>query len=219
MTDGVTASGWTIPLGPVAAETTSGTLQVASGLGLATAGLTVSVDHGPNLLAWIANWSPGPVGALVADLPQTTCRLSVVAGASSGEDVILWHVVEPGETDLELVLPDVVRHVEPADGATGVTHETVFGATTHADGVVRVRYAPMTPSDGPYAVVVTADESWSLPDLSNYGILVPPGATYAWEVTGYGPATVDDFCDAVPFTSRPVFYEARAGWREFTVGP
>jgi hypothetical protein len=127
--------------------------------------------------------------------------------------------VEPGDTGLTLRLPEPVRQLEPPDGTTGVTHDTEFRVTELVGRVVQVRYVPVFPSDGPALLLTTGGSTWTVPDLSLYGIVLPPASEYAWSVTGHGSAAVDDLCDPSPFSSRPARYETHASWREFTTGP
>lgn len=70
----------------------------------------------------------------------------------------------------------------PANGATGVNHETAMRwYQGGGDGVNAAYFLPHDPG-GVFFVVLTIGASTALPDYSTYGIALQPGSTYDWYV-------------------------------------
>ena len=73
--------------------------------------------------------------------------------------------------------------------------------------------------------VYTTESSITIPDLSIYGIELPPGAPCHWKVDGLGPATgVDDLFDPDRVLGQPAgirqgFQSTMTQWWAFTFAP
>ena len=75
---------------------------------------------------------------------------------------------------------------------------------------------------GPAIGLTTPDPSATIPDLSAYGLGIPPGATYEWACQTLGSGfTVDDFAADGPTTLLDLdegFLQLSDMWT-FTTGP
>lgn len=208
-----------IALAPVSTGLVSGTVAIPTGYSDGATLLEAKHFRGPSFLFWMGLYPPGPFSAPVPDPSDTILRLLLSSTAPTGEDVYLSRVVQPGDSGLAFQIPGVTRQLGPSDGTAGVTHATTFQVNRQSGRAYNVRYYPVAPADGPYVFLTTAASSWTLPDLSAYGVTLPAATTYEWTVEGLGSATVNDLCDDLPFKSRASFYSTSSGWIEFTTAP
>ncbi len=121
------------------------------------------------------------------DLPGATATVVGQAGDSSST-VIAWTPDDYSDGTIDLTMPAGLTPEGPADGATGVTLDTVFG-------VGNAQGRPLTFAfNGPvtYFVTTTASQT-TIPDLAAFGLPLPSGENYTWEaLTTAGIDSVDD---------------------------
>lgn len=110
----------------------------------------------------------------------------------------------------------------PTDGATQVDSQIQFSWTGFQGGAHLVIFAPSPGTAGPEVEVVTTATSATLPDLSAYGMSLPHGASYRWEVLGFAPlptmdaAASSDFLAQWTWEYRHDFDQALSAVRSFT---
>lgn len=95
----------------------------------------------------------------------------------------------PANGNLNLVFPALPVSTLPNADATGVDSNTSFTWTSATGGVNYVTFQ----IDDWTIFRYTREDNTTLPDLSDYGVTLTPGATGTWYVTFEGPAdSVDD---------------------------
>src|SRR5207244_1595007 len=107
---------------------------------------------------------------------------------------LTWrHGLPVPPTNITVDPPTPTEHILPVNGATGVGYQTVFQVTpTPGNRVFIATFSPQAGS-GPTIRLHTTASSSSIPNLSSYGIAIPPGADYTWKVEAQGPlASVDE---------------------------
>ena len=121
------------------------------------------------------------------EIADSSAKLEVRAQGPHGSlsDVILSHI-RPGTSDLNLQLRAAQDLLSPDDGAGGVDTTTEF-SWTPTDGGVTLFYV-YGASNGPEYLVFTAGTKARLPDLSGYGVALPPGVHLLWNAIAFGPA-------------------------------
>lgn len=128
--------------------------------------------------------------------PRFTGATYTVAGAATvatGASSLHWRTgVAAGATvDFEVTAPPVP--VAPADGAAGVGPGSVFTLSNPAGGALTALLSPN--GDGPMIAVTTVEDSFTLPDLSAHGLVMPAATQYFW--SAYGVPSVTDMTAAV----------------------
>jgi hypothetical protein len=127
-------------------------------------------------------------------------RIDVAIGANGPSGQFsnrLLRDLAPGTTGLVATVraPPVVT--SPPSGTTNVDHSTVFTFTAFTPGIHLFQTAPTTfPNTDPTYIVVTSDTSVTIPDLSAYGIVLPPAAPYNSLIAGISHASVDALAGA-----------------------
>lgn len=139
---------------------------------------------------------PGPVpsdmySVTLPDVPGTTAALVALAQGTESQ-VYGWTVGEVGAADLNLVMPDAVTYLAPADGATGVDTSTQFRVNNPSGSAVTFLFSELNTS----ILVSTNDDQASIPDLSGFGLPLPAAASFDWQVIVTPKlATVDDLAE------------------------
>jgi hypothetical protein len=115
------------------------------------------------------------------------CSLNVTLSASDASSSRRARV--PANGNLNLIFPTVPVSTLPQANATGVDSNTSFTWTSATGGVDYVTFQIEAWTIYRYS----REGSTTLPDLSDYGVTLTPGATGTWYVTFEGPAdSVDD---------------------------
>jgi hypothetical protein len=196
------------------AATLSGTGTVASGYSVMGASLSLVLPN-VEIPAISCSSTPGPAqppcapGAFTVDVPSvasTTLAGSVVAEGPNGETVFTRRTggVANG-TGFDYAIQAAPSLQAPADNATGVTTSTAFSWTAFAAGFHAVVFDPVVATDPQYHVY-TPGTTTTLSNLSALAaqVALPAGASYSWGVTGFAPATIDDWAGATaPPTANP----------------
>jgi hypothetical protein len=180
------------------------------------------LDAGPAFSASFFLRTP-VTGAIARDL------LSFSSDASGTSTTVTYRKDLPDPAmNLSIVVPETTGLVLPIAGITGVDHATLFQVTPNpGDRIFTVTFAP-TAGPGPTIHLRTADPEFTIPDLSDLGVAIPPGSEYTWDVDAYGPlATLDELAiagDLLLFSnfysngSADAFLSSGAN-RTFTFGP
>lgn len=208
-----------LPMAAVSHLPVSGTIDASPGYDVQKSYIDVEFDAGPEFVIPLGSQPPGSFSAAAPVLTAAELRLRFVAFRGTAVSVTLRQTVQPGTTGLALQVPEGALHADPADGATIDPYATVFRITGPSGSVYRAHYSPNFPAPGPYLVLTTTATSWTLPDLSAYGVTLPPATEYVWEMEAFGPATVDDVCDDQPFVSRAYNYSSISTESYFTTTP
>lgn len=125
---------------------------------------------------------PGPVpsdmySVTLPDVPGTTAALVALA-AGGDSQVYGWTVGEEGAGELNLVMPDPLTYLAPADAAAGVNTSTLFRVNNPSGSAPTFLF-----SDTTISILVSSNSSEiSLPDLSAYGFGLPAATSFDWQV-------------------------------------
>jgi len=183
-----------IVMGPVATTTLSGTVATAPGI---TAFVRlVFLDLPGNGFAFLpTDVSPSVNFSLKAPDAPGVGRAVLVEGVDTGGNMVIAirrNLPAPA-TGVNLSIPASTGLAFPVDGATGVGYSTAFQVTASpGDRVFAAEFRPNVGS-GPQITVYTTSSTFTIPDLSAYGLGLPAGTLYSWSVEALGPASsVDD---------------------------
>jgi hypothetical protein len=133
-------------------------------------------------------------------VPGLARDLLVFAATGLGELCLVVREDLPDPApNLMIDVPEPTGLFLPVQGALDVDHGTPFQVTATPGGrVFTVRFSP-SGNPGPSIVLHTTESTFTIPDLSAYGITIPPGSNYEWSVAANGPlASLDEA--AVPTT-------------------
>ncbi len=109
-----------------------------------------------------------------------------------------------GGTSNILIRLDTPPHLTvPLSGATGVDSATQFQWTAGA-GVYLVSVRPSGSGSPPRFTILTMNTSTYLPNLTAFGLGLPPGTLYHWDVTQFAPVSSVDFAASNDF--HPLLY-------------
>jgi hypothetical protein len=220
-----------IALAPVPTTTITGMVSLAPGLTSLTEALILQPAAGGFFTASTSGSNPLPSFSLAAPVvPGLARNLLAVAGdyqQLSFIYVMAANLPDPA-TNLVVSVPHPTGHVLPIDGVTDVGHDTLFQVTPSAGRVFDVTFSPVS-GIGPTIHVHTAEPTLTIPDLSSFGVVIPPGAEYQWSVVAQGPlasldeaATVPNFLIFASFVSNgsgDAFVCGTSDDWKFTFGP
>jgi len=219
--NGDALSGLNIALGGVATATISGSVNAPPGWGFQGKGLLIRHTNGSDILL------PSDVGLLntfslaTADAPGLSTRMTVTLNAPGGGTVKVFRGNVPvPAAGYTIDVPTETVLLSPPNGAVDVGHATPFHVSHDTDRVFAFFWAPTGP--GPVIALTTSEPTATIPDLSAYGLGIPPGTTYEWfcQVVGSG-LTVDDFGAGGPTSLIDLdaaFIQFTGMWT-FTTGP
>lgn len=173
--------------------------NVDLGAALTTTTVTVGIDASVPILATVA---------AVQLTPTLALPVMVVSSPAASHDVLLpviddvsysfmalasithfgWQAGVTGAT-ATVVLPALPTLQAPADLATNVTTATNFTVSNPTDGPVTYMW-DADASDLAVAVTTMAS-SHRIPDLSAYGLELPAGADFSWQVLGHSGTSTE----------------------------
>jgi hypothetical protein len=185
-----------LPYADVPTSQITGTIATTVGTPLASSAILHDPLFPPGGLPY---YPGGSVAGAAVKIPTfnyggATYDVSVTWGVDGNTSAI---AVERGlsanGSGFTLDFKDPVIHVTaPAYGATGVTSSTPFSWSS-ISGVFEV-----VVGCGSYVVsVVTTATSMTLPDLSAFGVPLPPNTKCGWRVTSYPTGLMEDFATDV----------------------
>lgn len=193
LTEGGAAAVDLVVGGPVAPATFNVNLTTSFTADSYTA---VALTHlSENFTLGIAGWGVATPSFSIFAPFFSNSQYTVAAGASNaaGASSIQWRTgVGPG-ANLDFHPPIPPALTLPADGATGVDHDTDFSVGNPAGGVLTFQFAPL--GSGPSYAVTTVGTTVSIPDLSTFGLALPAAFGYNWSV--FGNPEVTDMAAAV----------------------
>ena len=216
-----------IVLNPVPTTMITGTMNLPPGMTPVDAVVALRAG-GPRFLALPSTPTFLPsftkFAPVVAGIPR-----DLVAAATSPESFVFVVRQDLPDPALNIVVdvPAPTGLVLPIDNFTGVDHDTVFQITPTPGGrVFSVRFGRNS-GTGPTIILHTTESSFTIPDLSAFGVTIPQGADYNWSVSANGPLDSLDEAAVAPtsvyFT--PVFsngtgdpFTATTPHRDFTFG-
>ncbi len=203
-----------------ATEVKSGTITFPAGYGFAE--LSTSVIITPALIAPIRFLTSDPGINFTTRVPvfgTATYELVVTGTHANGTTTRARMEVPQGAFGIALDPQPANSLIAPANGAANVDHSTVFSCTPSSLGVHKFLFFGV---DSRIAVFTTATQV-TVPDLSEYGVRLEPGAAYNWRVVGHGPfASVDAHCGVAgsyPTGIGVIGYETLSDFRVFTTAP
>lgn len=168
----------------------NGTVAAAGGGTLV--GTMVSVRVGPRLAMRVYVGAPAG-GALepfrVPELAADDCQVFAIAEFAAGTS-FAWQVGAVAD-GFDVVTPAPTQLLEPPDGVTDVTTETVFGAVGGPGGARTFRWYPEVGQVGPEVLLSTARGSVKMPDPADVGLPLPAAGAYRWSVIGTAVADAD----------------------------
>ena len=183
-----------VSLLPVATTTISGTYSIPAGYTLQGKNLAIET---PSFALISLPADPVNNGTFALDAPVIPGRsnLLVVSAQSptGGLVQVAQRAIPPGTTGLAIEAPEAVEFIFPFDGSTGIDHDTLFLSTEFPDGVYLFQFSGL--STAPNFIVVTDDPVAQIPDLSAFGVSLPPSTSYFVSATGLGR-----FADLEEFT-------------------
>lgn len=144
--------------------------------------------------------------SLTVFTPRFTGAAYTVAGGAytdAGASSVHWRTGVPAGATLQFDVPAPAVPLAPAEGAADVGTGTTFRVSNPAGGAMTVVFSPE--SDGPMIAVTSLEESFTLPDLSEHGLPLPPAVKYYWGV--YAVPSVTDMNAAVTGTGYLDGYE------------
>lgn len=179
------------PGGPgLATVDLNGTVAAAGGGTLA--GTIVSVRVGPRLAMRVYVGAPAG-GALelfrVPEFAADDCHVFAIAEFAAGR-AFAWQVGAAAD-GFAVVMPAPTQLLEPPDGVTDVTTETVFGAVGGPGGARTFRWYPEVGQVGPQVLLSTASGSVTMPDPADVGLPLPAAGAYRWSVIGTAVVDAD----------------------------
>jgi hypothetical protein len=173
------------PLLPVATTTLSGTYTVPPGYTFRAKHLNIET---PNFALITLPADPVNSGTFALNAPVIADRsnMLVLSADSPGGGISQFarRAIPPGTSGLAIDMAEAVDFIFPFDGSTGIDHDTMFLTTEFPEGVYLFQFSGSSPS--PSFVVVTDDPAATIPDLSVYGVSLPPSASYFVSVVGLG---------------------------------
>jgi hypothetical protein len=129
---------------------------------------------------------------VVPSLTNGTITVSAAEGDYDIGAVALVHRggLSPGETDIELVIPEPSVLTAPPNDDTGITHESIFSWTGDAETYVwHAEDQDLNTWGGLY--VVTTRKQFTIPTFPN-GFRLAAGHVHSWEVETHGTASSVD---------------------------
>jgi hypothetical protein len=189
VSDGAAVTGANLALQPAGTGFLSGVVTVPSGYTIS--GKTLWLNAGP--FSGVFLGTDGTPGAIFTyAMPDVGLPLGVqVSATRSGHSTAVYRAnLLPNEV-IDVNLPTAPLPQAPGDGATGVTTATPFSWLPYPGSI---HLAIFSSSAGADFFVYQAGTSTALPELSGFGLPLPPGAAYDWAVWGMGPfADLDAF--------------------------
>ncbi|HZJ08260.1 MAG TPA: hypothetical protein VFD39_01070, partial [Trueperaceae bacterium] len=170
------------------------------GTALTTATVDLEVVSSEALSATLGAVQVGPSLALPVMFSNTTdtsyeVKMPVIADASytfgsvTNSSQMGWQAGVTG-TAANVTVPERPTQGAPADLATGVTASTAFTASNPAGGPLTYMW---NADVGNLAIgLTTMDTSVDLPDISAFGLALPAGADFSWQVIGSSGSSVED---------------------------
>ena len=157
----------------------------------------------------------------VPSVPGATFQLRSFAhlGGFGGSHVMLYrNGIVPPATNLVLDLPEAHQIVQPDQGASDVDYSTVFQWTESSRTGIYVVSMRIHPRSFTIALSVT---STRIPDLSAYGLGLPPGAFGYWYVYKFLPfSSIDEWVGSEDWrTLEPESADIHTENRDFTTRP
>jgi hypothetical protein len=218
-----------VPLFPASTDTISGTVntlpgQVAVGFMMTLETSTGIVLTGPNVTGFTSTLSINfpVVGNLAPGV------LVFAENFSLTNFMFAWRRNLPvPPTNVTVDVPAASEELLPVNGSTGVDYHTVFQVTpTPGDRAFIVTFSP--DSSGPTIRLHTTASSFSIPNLSSFGLGIPQGADYHWRAEAQGPvASLDQaavqnvivgIAALASNSTTDAFYSAN-GFRDFQFAP
>ncbi|HET8985463.1 MAG TPA: hypothetical protein VFN03_06870 [Trueperaceae bacterium] len=160
---------------------------------LATTAVSVEVDSPVAIAATLGTVQIGAAMALPVMLASSAsishvALMPVIAGATYGFAAAAnisqfgW-VADVTDGPVTVTVPALPQLVAPADLTTGVTTATNFVASNPTGGPITYVW---TADVGDLQIAVTTMSSpHTIPDISGYGLALPPGADFSWQVLGH----------------------------------
>jgi len=214
-----------VALSPVSAATLSGSVTVPAGYTLGGKSALIYFNPSTQITLAYANTPATSFNFLVPVIPNTGLLLQAYANKLGVSTTLAFKgSLSPNASGVNLTIRSGVEASLPADGATGVSYSTPFSWSAFTEGVHILVFLPGTP-DKPLFYVFTAGTSTTIPDGRSFGISLPSGTTYYWNVHGYAPfATIDaaatpDFW--MPYNNEVSgdLYTSSSAQRIFTTAP
>lgn len=200
-------------LGPIAEGSLSGTVTLPASYGILGRALSVTFDDGASITTALQGPLPGPAFAYATpDLPGADMAIVVVAlheGLQEGS-IVARTGLPATAAGVTIAVPGAPQLVLPAADAVGVGLASEFSWSAAA-GVSALSFT--SPGHHGYAVITAGDRAM-LPDLSAYGVTLPPGVAYQWRVLGFPAlAGIDDVVgDADAFLDSWRLYTSLLPW-------
>jgi hypothetical protein len=154
---------------------------------------------------------------VIAAAGGTNLYVSAIMGAATS------YYTHPlaGDTTVDFSMYPAAVITAPADAATGVTVTTPFMWTPAPGTISRLALSSNTPTKVTY-YVYTAGSEITIPELTEAAL--PPGQTFSWSISGYGPytsvdeaASTNELEDASPSDVQgPAHAYTSSGYRSFT---
>jgi len=170
------------------------------GAALATTSVAVDIDTPSAIVATIGAVQVGPNMAipvmLVGSAAVNHMALMPVIGdasytfAAAGSIAVFGWQAEVTGASATVVVPALPLLIAPADLATGITTATNFTASNATGGPMTYVWSA-TVGDMQIAVTTMAS-AHSIPDLTEYGLALPAGADFLWQVLGHSGTTTED---------------------------
>jgi hypothetical protein len=167
----------------------TGTITPPAGFTTPTVALTQTLAGWPFQVWTAATTNAASTIPLLAD--QTASFYAISTGSTGSSEGVVPNITVA--TDVSMTLPPPASVVGPASGAGNVTPTTPFTFMTPPGQVYEVSMR----STAAVYVFYTTTGSLTVPDLEE--LPFPSGASFDWQVVGYGPVStgVDAAADAV----------------------
>jgi hypothetical protein len=184
--DGTTLNNQFDTLHSVSTNQFTGTVTVPSGYTLLATVAYVRVSP-TSLIQLIADTSPGTtVSYYTPGIPGASLLLGAQIVRAGGGTGIIWkNGIATASTGIPIE-PGVPPEVSlPVNGATGIDTTVPFSWTPMTGGVHLVKFQGS--AGNPAYYILTAGTSVTIPNMSPFGLGLPPAALYRWSVLAFGP--------------------------------
>ncbi|MBW6454619.1 MAG: hypothetical protein K0A98_01925 [Trueperaceae bacterium] len=168
---------------PVGGARLNGLVAWPDDYGLVAQTLMIQYPEGGHALLASRLWPSSTFDYATPLIDGTTFAVASLAASEAGETSISVRSGLPAAASSVLAtLAPAPRLTAPAEGGTGVGHDTEFKWTGPTDSAYLVAFTGH--AGQPTYAVVTQGSRATIPDLSAFGIELPAGAQYGWSVYG-----------------------------------
>lgn len=181
-------------------DTVPAAVNLTMGGALSTTTVDVDIDATDPLAATIAAVELGPYLAMPVSQVSSAATthqfmMPVIDDASytflSAVDIdqFGWHA-DVTSTMATVPVPALPQLITPADMSTGVTTSTTFSAVIAIDGPNTFTWTENL--SGLVVSLTTMSSSTTIPDLAPYGLALPAGSDFRWQVVSQSGDRVED---------------------------